>query len=199
MPSETHQIQLFLEISAVFFNLLFIIFLIQERRVSWIFGIVASLESVALFLILDKPLYSEALLYSVYVILGFYGYSKWGRVEVKRIRIHEWSWQKHLIALGIGLSTFIGLGYFVSYYFDQPEMPFEDAFSTAFSFVATYMEAQKVLSAWLYWLVLNLFSVWLYIQKELQYYPLLMFFFAIFSVIGYLRWRKIMLNEQPYN
>jgi nicotinamide mononucleotide transporter len=199
VPSETHQIQLFLEISAVFFNLLFIVFLIREQRVSWVFGIIASIESVALFLMLDKPLYSEALLYSVYVVLGFYGYAQWGRGKAKTIEIHEWTWQKHLKAFGIGLSTFIGLGYFVSYHFDQPEMPFEDAFSTAFSFLATYMEAKKVLSAWIYWVVLNLFSVWLYLEKELQYYPILMFLFTIFSIMGYVRWRNKMLERQLGN
>ena len=69
-------------------------------------------------------------------------------------------------------------------------MPYADAFSTAFSFLATYMEAKKIISTWYFWIILNTFSVWLYWSRGLEVYALLMIVYAVLSVVGLLAWRK---------
>ena len=87
------------------------------------------------------------------------------------------------------IAVSIGLGAFFSSQTDA-QKPYADAFSTIFSFFATYLEAKKVLSAWIYWFGLNAFSVWLYFARHLEVYSGLMVVYTVLSVIGYLQWRK---------
>jgi nicotinamide mononucleotide transporter len=57
-----------------------------------------------------------------------------------------------------------------------------------FSFVASFMEAYKVLSGWIYWIVLNLATVFLYVSKDLYIYAGYSLVLAVLSVIGYMQW-----------
>ena len=174
----------------VFLNLAFVILIIKEKILAWIFGIVASVLSVIVFLSPTAFLPSEALLYSVYVVLGFYGWYKWssnkGNEELLIITVPTNSHAKY-IAVGSGIWVF--LGYFSNKY-TASTMPWADGFSTAFAFVATYLEARKILHSWIYWIILNLFSVWLYQARALNIMALMMAGFAIFSVIGWIAWQK---------
>ena len=61
-----------LEITAVLFSLTYLVLLIKEKIACWFFGIAASIISIYIFY--KTGLYSEAILYSFYVIIGFYGF-----------------------------------------------------------------------------------------------------------------------------
>lgn len=181
----------FIEWLSVGLNLLFVIYIIREQRIGWIFGIVGSFISIALFI--GVKLYSEAILYTYYVIMGFYGWQKWKTTSAKDLPISTRTYFFHLKFIFSCVVLSLGLGVFFSKTTDA-EQPFTDAFSTIFSFFATYLEAQKVLSAWLYWIVLNAFSIWLYHERGLSVYSGLMLIYTALSVVGYLRWRKSYLE-----
>ena len=183
----TEQLYSIIEWTAVFSNLLFIILIIKEFRIGWIFGILGSALSVALFI--SAKLYSESILYLFYVGMGVYGWLSWKGGNGKNLPISEWKLTRHIKLFGAFILISFGLGYAFKYQTDA-ELPFADAFSTAFSFLATYLEAKKVLSAWIYWFFLNAFSVWLYQTRGLEVYALLMVLYALLSVIGYRQWRK---------
>ncbi|MCB9244863.1 MAG: nicotinamide mononucleotide transporter [Flavobacteriales bacterium] len=175
------------EILSVVLNLAFLYFLIRQRRVCWIYGIWASVLSI--FLMYANALFSEALLYLFYVVMGVYGYINWGEDAHHRLRIREWSPVTHLYALFLGILILLGMGTF----FDretEADYPYHDAFSTAFSLIATYMETRKILSGWIYWIILNLFTAWLYFKKDMLWYAGLMLIYGVFSLMGYLKWRK---------
>jgi len=177
------------DITAVF-NLLFVILLIRESIWCWFFGIVGSLLAVVLFLTPDVKLYSEALLYFVYVVLGVYGWFTWSRRGLtERMPIVRWSAMSHVIAIATSCGIWYLMGQWMKNNTDA-SMPWADAFSTSFSLVATWLETQKVLSGWIYWIGLNSFSIWLYTQRGLKSMALLMLIFAILSIVGYVRWRK---------
>lgn len=193
MPDFQHP-PFYLELGAVVFNILFLVFLIREKRVCWIYGIVASLLSVALFLSMDKPLYSESVLYVFYVGFGVYGWINWSTGTEQEISIMEWGMREHVKAFLVGAIGMVGLGYFFSTRTDA-DVPYADAFSTSFSFVATYMEANKILSGWIYWIVLNGFTIWLYAYKSAFLYSGLMVAFAVMSIVGYMSWRRKFRNQ----
>ena len=180
-----------LEWVAVGLNLLFIYFIIKENAIGWSFGILASIISIAIFF--HSRYYSEAILYTYYVFVGVYGWATWTNSKNK-LRITEWRGTYHLAAIVVGLICFLGLGYFFATK-TNADKPFADAFSTIFSFIATYMEAKKILSAWLYWIILNAYSVWLYSVKGLDVYAVLMVVYAILSVSGYMQWKKSMKHQ----
>lgn len=181
-----------IEWMAVGFNLAFVLLIIRENKWGWPFGILGSLLSIYIFIV--SKYYSEAILYSYYVFMGAYGWIKWTTKTNEGFKIGEWGWPKHLFALCAGTVLFFALGYSFSTFTDA-DKPYYDSFSTVFSFIATYMEAQKILSAWLYWIILNSYSVWLYMSKDLEVYGYLMVFYFVLSVVGYYRWRKSMLTQ----
>lgn len=176
-----------LEWISVGFNLAFVLLIIKENKWGWPFGILGSLLSI--FLFIESKLYSEAILFSYYVVVGVFGWITWWKPKNEELPIVEWSGQNHLVSLFIGFLGMFGLGYFFSHYTDAAQ-PYADSFSTAFSFVATYLEAKKVLSAWIYWIILNGFSIWLYQSRGLQVYAALMILYTILSIYGYSEWRK---------
>ncbi len=186
-----------IEIIATVLGLIYLLLLIKENIWCWAFGILSSFLSI--FLFVDAKLYSEALLYSYYVIIGVYGWSQWRKkVNGKPIRVKTWKWTFHLIAISIGLLLSYALGWFFSSQTDA-DRPYADAFSTIISFIASFMEAHKVLSGWIYWIVVNAFSVWLYFVKDLQIYAGLMVIYTIMSFVGLWQWYKSYRLEGQLN
>lgn len=179
---------LVIEILATSANLVFVILLIREKILCWPFGIAGSLLSIYLFI--DARLYSEAFLYLFYVVFGIWGWTRWHRREEDDNNpVDRWRWFIHLAAI-IGCSALaLSLGYSVAHFTDA-ERPFFDAFTTLFSFLATYLEVAKVLEAWVYWIVINVASIWLYQDRSLDIYALLIGLYAVLSVWGYYSWRK---------
>ena len=74
---EALDVYFWIEVLAVIFGLAYLFFLIQQNVICWIFGIIGSLLSIYLFY--HSRLYSEAILYSYYVLMGGYGFYVWRR------------------------------------------------------------------------------------------------------------------------
>ena len=179
---------LIVEILATTANLIYIVFLIKEKIICWPFGIVGSALSVYLFM--DARLYSEALLYLFYAMMGCWGWLRWHRrLEQDDNPVIRWHLNFHSRAIVLTCTAALGLGYSAQYFTDA-ERPFFDAFTTAFSFLATYMEITKVLETWIYWIILNLASIWLYQDRDLDIYAVLIGFYSVLSVWGFISWRK---------
>ncbi len=179
---------LIVEILATGANLIYIVFLIREKIICWSFGIAGSLLSIYLFI--DARLYSEAFLYGFYVVMGCWGWLRWHRrIEADNNPVIKWPRRLHWWALLLGSIAALALGYTV-HNFTDAERPLFDAFTTVFSLVATYMEVTKVLEAWVYWLILNLASVWLYHDRALDIYAVLIGCYSIMSVWGFISWQR---------
>lgn len=175
------------EILATAANLLFIVLLIREKVACWPFGIIGSLLSIYLFI--DIRLYSEAFLYLFYVVMGVWGWLRWhGRLQSDNNPVTRWRVEYHLRAIVIASMIALGVGYSMQFYSDA-ERPIFDAFTTVFSFLGTYLEITKVMEAWIYWLIINLASIWLYHDRSLDIYAALMALYSALSIWGFLRWR----------
>jgi nicotinamide mononucleotide transporter len=186
---EAQTIALGLEIGAVVFGLAYLFFLIQEKRICWLFGIASSLLSIVLFY--QNNLYSEAILFMYYVIIGVYGYWLWTtkREQNTPIKIAKIPFKVLLLTLIIGSLGAVSMGWFFTNYSDA-DSPYFDAATTAFSFVASYLEVKKYIAAWLFWIVINGATIFLYLSKDLNIYTLLTVIYFTFSFFGFWQWRK---------
>ena len=81
--------------------------------------------------------------------------------------------------------------------FTAAERPLIDAMTTSFSFAATFLEVRKTLDAWVYWMVINFVTIWLYQDRALDIYAALMGIYTVLSVVGFVRWRQAYRNQQP--
>lgn len=179
-----------IEVLAVVFGLIYIWLLIKERIECWIFGILGSLLSI--FLFVHTKLYSEAILYSYYVVVGFYGYYLWSRKskDDSLLRISDVNPTNHVYYILSSCVLAFSLAWFFNTYTDA-ERPYIDSFTTVFSFLATFLEAKKVLSSWKYWIVINGFTIGLYFDKGLDIYAGLILVYFIMSFVGYFKWKKL--------
>ena len=179
---------LVIEIMATFSSLLFIILLIRENIICWPFGILGSLLSIYLFI--DAKLYSESVLYTYYVAMGIYGWIRWQqRQNQDNNPIVKGSLTYHLATIAICCALAGTMGYGFDNYTDA-ERPYIDAFTTIFSFAATLMEVRKVLETWVYWLLINFVSIWLYQDRDLDIYAALTGVYTFLSVYGFIVWQK---------
>jgi nicotinamide mononucleotide transporter len=175
-----------LEITVIVTTLLYNYFLIKQNKICWLFGFLSSIVGVYIFT--QKQLVGQVILHVFYTLMAVYGWFIWSRFTNTKAII-KWSYKKHIYTFLYGV-----LIVFFSYFFIALQINSEirilDVFITVFCFIATFKEAHKVLSAWLYWIVLNLACMVLYLQSDLKIYALLMFIYAIISVNGYLTWKK---------
>ncbi len=183
---------LLVEIISVVFGLLFLLLLMRENIWCWAFGIASSALSVYLFI--AAKLYSESILYAFYVIIGFYGWITWKRGGTE-LPVIEWKRWKLAIAGAIGIGGSAALAWFFSTFTDANN-PYLDASTTSFSFVASFLEAHKVLSTWWFWIAINGTSIYLYLLRDLQIYSGLMVVYFVLSIAGYLQWKKRMNAKQ---
>lgn len=185
---EISQYIQILEWIAVITGLLFIVLMILEIIWTWLFGIISS--GLFVYIMYQSQLYSESLLYLIYVVIGFYGWYKWNDKASASIRIRTASKETLIMLIGIGIVTTLALGTIMKQLLTDSFNPYCDAFSSVFGLIASYMEAQKWVSSWLFWIVINAFSIWLYMSRELNISSILMVVYFTLSIAGFFIWRK---------
>lgn len=185
-----------LEIGSALFSILFSLLLMKEKTIGWIFGIIASFMGVAIFY--HSKIYAQSLISIYYAGIGIYGYFFWKNAQKKELNIRVWTIKQH----GFYLLIFTFLSLISAYLFKQytdSSSPYLDSFLTLFGFLASFKEARKILTGWVYWFVINAVSVILFYDQQLYYYSALMVVYAIICIPGYLNWRKTYLQKLEKN
>jgi nicotinamide mononucleotide transporter len=138
-------------------------------------------------------LYSEAGLNVFYAAMAVYGWYQWrygGRARgAPELPIGVWPLRAHALAIGGSVALAAAVGAFMSRN-TGAAFPFLDAFVTVASVVTTYMVARKILENWLYWVVIDSLSLWLYWQRGLYLYVGLFALYLVLVAIGLVRWHR---------
>jgi len=180
------DIDLVIEGLSVLFGIIYIFLITREKRSAWIYGILSSF--LAIYLFVRGNLYSESILYSYYVLAGIYGYIHWGK-DGQSISIEKSGAKTIISYLMIGILGSLLLGYFFTNY-SNADLPYFDATTTIFSFVATFMATRKIIQNWILWIAIDLASIVLYGYKGLYLLAALMFVYSLIAVYGYHEWNK---------
>lgn len=185
----------YLEIIAVILGLGYLYFLIKEHIVCWLFGVLGSLVSIILFY--RTGLYSESILYVYYVLIGIYGYYHWKKSlqESKNFGVTDFSIQTYVYLIVLGEVLALILAYIFDNY-TNANMPYLDAHTTVFSFIASYLEAKKKLASWKFWIVINAVTIVLYLNRDLNLYTGLTVVYLVFSFVGYFQWKRKMAQKE---
>ena len=188
----------YLETIAIVFSILYVF--LAAKQVIWCW--LAAMISVIIYIYIcyHSKLYMETGLQVFYFFMSIYGFWNWSANKNKQnpnmslkkgISISEWSIHKHLITILIGTVAAFFLGFIFSTYTDA-EMPIIDSFTTVFSIFATFMVAKKILGNWLYWIVIDIASVYLYDSRDLKQTAFLFIVYTAFAIYGYFSWIKKM-------
>lgn len=193
------------EIWAVITGLIYVVLAARENIWCWSFGIISSVLSIYLFY--TGKLYAESMLYFYYVVAGIYGWYAWKQDATNKqmsntldqveevassnsLSIHTWALKTHALAIGGGILMALILSWLLQNFTDA-KIPLLDAFTTVFSFIATYMVTRKVLETWLYWILIDLVTVGMYFYRAYYLYGLLMVVYTIIAAIAYLNWKEL--------
>jgi len=177
------------EASAVALNTVYVILAVKEKILCWPFGILASLISIWLFI--QIGLFAEAILFIYYVLMGLYGWWSWsqGRTEGGELDIRTWKYSRHIAIILTGILFSFLLGATLSEW-TTAKSPYFDSFTTIFSFIATWLTARKLLENWIYWIIIDLATIFLYASKDIFLYAALSLVYTFMAIYGLIEWRK---------
>jgi len=173
-----------LELTAVVFAIAYLVLAVRENILCWFAAGISTI--IFLFTFWDVKLYMESGLQVYYLAMAIFGWYQWRLANdgSTSLQVSMWSMRQHLIALTlIALFTYVS-GYLLNSATDA-QLPYLDSFTTWGSVVTTFMVARKVLENWIYWLVIDAISIYLYMDRELYFTSML---FAVYMVIIFFGW-----------
>ena len=174
-----------LEVVAVIFGLVYSLFAIVRSRWCWAAAFISS--AILIYLSWVGRLPMQAGLQAYYVAMAIYGYWHWTRDDGKAAKaVTTWPLRYHGVAWAVVLVvSLLSARFLVA---DTSAWPFLDSLTTWGSLVATWLMAQVKLENWLYWIVLDSISVFLFAAQGLMFVALLFAVYLVVSVIGFAAW-----------
>lgn len=179
-----------------------LIYIWLEYRASialWIVGVI--MPALDIFLYWSHGLYGDAGLAAYYTLAAFYGYMVWkfgkksGQTDNQEMPITHFPMRQVVPVLAFFLVAW-GVTYYVLDTWTNSTVPLLDSFTNALSFVGLWALARKYLEQWLFWMVVDVISCMLYVQKGIPFKALLYGIYVVIAVMGWFKWRK-MMNSEP--
>ena len=190
------QLMQTLELLATLLALAYVVLALRQSLWCW----PAALLSTMLFthIMWDSALLSDALLQLYYAAMALYGWWRWQQMKQQHQGLNtvsEWPWRRHVQLIAITALAGVLLGYVMAN-FTHADFAYLDAQTTVFSVMATWLVARKLVSNWLYWVVIDAVSIYVYAQKHLYFLTLLFMLYTIIALAGYFIWRAN-YQQQP--
>jgi nicotinamide mononucleotide transporter len=175
------------EAAAVLLGVAYLLLAMRESLWCWY----AAFISTGIFLVLfwDVGLLMESGLQVYYLAMAVYGWWQWrqGGEDKAELAISSWGARQHMAALLAVLLVSAASGALLQQ-FTSAALPYLDSFTTWGSILTTWMVARKILENWLYWLVIDSVSIYLYLDRELYLTALLFAAYLIIVLFGYRKW-----------
>lgn len=182
-----------LELIATFTALLYVLLAAKGNILCWPMALVST--ALYTYIFYDVYLWMDSVLQVYYFAMAIVGWINWRQAKAQQAQsstlpINTWSLKSHAIAIGSLAVISLILGELMSRY-TPTDFPYLDSATTVFAVFTTYLVVKRVLENWLYWVVIDLVSIYLYIEKDLQPTVALFVFYTGFAVYGYFQWRKM--------
>jgi nicotinamide mononucleotide transporter len=178
-----------LETVAVGLAIAYLILAMRENSLCWYCAFLST--AIYVWIFGDVSLYMESALNIYYMAMAVYGWLQWqkGGSSGAGVIIIRWTSKHHIMGIALILfATFIS-GYLLSINTDA-KLPYLDSFTTWASVFATVMVAKKVLENWLYWIIINSISIYLFFDRGLDQTAIMFTLYLGLSVLGYFAWKK---------
>ena len=183
-----------MEIIGIIIGLTYLYLSYRANKWLWVAGVLMNIVYIWIFF--DSQFYAQMGLYVYYFFACIYGWIRWTRGQTDDIELKIRHTPKRLLVplVMIGVCTFGLLAFSLVRFTDSP-VAIGDSFVAALSVLAMWMLAQKYIEQWLLWLVVNVVSCVLFVWQDLYVTALLFAVYAVISVFGYRKWKKMMKEE----
>lgn len=175
---------------------------IRQWHWGWLFAILSS--GLYLWVFGSAKLYGEAALQIVFIALALWGWWQWRgaapsaqskhqeSIEPRRLQGHGHPYSRKLLFLWVMFWLFLWL--ILIYVLGSlltGDKPVIDAFVTAGSVLGIVLLGRKFTANWLVWLVVNIVSTALFLNKGLWLTALLYALLTVMSWLGWRQWLKV--------
>lgn len=172
---------------AVMSSLTYVVLAAKRIMICWWFAFIGS--ALFVYLCYVGHLYIESILQLFYVVMAVVGWFSWKLSKADDVQIKTWSFKNHV--LNIVISGFVAL--ILGFVFDNYTLqanPYVDAFTTCYSLSATFMVTRKIMGNWIYWIVIDLVSMYLYAQQDYYLTAVQYGIFTLLAIYGFMAWKK---------
>jgi nicotinamide mononucleotide transporter len=190
-----------IEITGALLTLIFLYLEVTRKWTMWLVGILSGLFYV--FINFDAQLYALAGLCTYNVAVSVYGIYCWKFAKTKNNEELPFRFITRKLTMRlalIGLAVFAAIAWMLVQLTDIPRpwtdgaalFPFIfDNLITTLSILAAWMAARKIVESWYLWMFINPCTIALYIYKDMYPSTVLYVIYTLFSIVGYVQWRKI--------
>ena len=195
-----------IEVTGAVLTLIFLYLEVSRKWTMWIIGILSGLFYV--YINFSQHLYAMMGLRSYEVFVSIYGLYCWKYAKTKDNSQLPFRFIHKTLTLrlaAIGILVYAALWFIIIRFTDIPN-PFAEGgepvpffielLVVTLSFLAAWMAAKKIVESWYLWMIVNPCSIALYVYKGMYPTTLLYIVYAIFSIVGYIQWRKVAIKEK---
>ncbi len=185
------QAQSIWEIIAVVLSVAYVFLAARASIWCWPCAFVSTLIFSVLFF--DVNLLQEAALNIYYLIMAIVGFYFWLNPKSENNEqqpISQWPLKFHIYAIII-VSIIALLSGYLSDTVLQADSPYINGFTAWFAVFCTYLVARKVLENWIYWMIINPVSLFLFWEQQLYLTAALALLYFGMSVYGYYSWTRL--------
>ena len=179
------------EMLAVFLSVSYILLAIKQNLWSWVAAFFSTLIYSILFF--DASLLMDSALNIFYLVMAVYGWYSWkyanGISSHENLKITSYGLLKNLKIIVFLTIISLILGFYMANY-TSADFAYLDTFTTVFAVFATYLLTKKVLENWLYWIIIDAVSIYIYINKGFYLTAILFVIYTILAYIAYREWKK---------
>ena len=177
-----------LEPAATVLAVVYLLLAIRQHIACWYAAFVST--GIFMYIFLEVNLYMESLLQVYYLVMAVYGWQQWrrGGAGGRLLPVSTWPGRRHAVAIALVLSATAISGTLLSG--TEQRLAYVDSFTTWGAIVTTWMAARKILENWLYWLVIDSVSIYLYLDRELYFTALLFAAYLVIVCFGFVAWLK---------
>lgn len=179
------------EVIAVVLAIAYLLLAVKQNLWCWVAAFFSTLIYSVLFF--DVSLLMDSALNIYYLIMAIYGWYSWkyGNLLQKQqtLKVNSYDIKTHIkIIIILSLISLI-FGFIMSNY-TNADFAYLDSATTVFAIFTTYMLTKKVLENWIYWIVIDTLSIYIYINKGFYLTSVLFAFYTILAFVAYKKWKE---------
>lgn len=187
-----------LEITAIFFGLLSVIFSSRNSILVYPTGIIST--AIYVFLLYRADLYGDLIINAYYFYMSIYGWALWSRKDkrgLERLKISTVTAKDNLKSGVIFIVSVIFVsGVYLYFGMLRYWWAYVDTFITGLFFIGMWLLARRKIENWIYLIIGDIIAIPLFFYKGLVFTG---FFYIILTIIAFYGlnvWKKILRSEK---
>lgn len=179
------------EIIAVVLAIAYLLLAVKQNLWCWVVAFFSTLIYSVLFF--DVSLLMDSALNVYYLVMAVYGWYSWKYGNLlqtqQSLKVNSYDIKKHIKIIIILSVISLIFGFIMSNY-TSADFAYLDSATTVFAVFTTYMLTKKVLENWIYWIIIDALSIYIYINKGFYLTAVLFAFYTILAFVAYKKWKE---------